>query len=416
MVSSMQMAPPCSDLGFRCSLASELRALQCRAQQAAERGLCPDLPEDHPYVVRSVSSFLGTGFPGADQSIYEELAAAEASVLRARAALRQQTLPKEALQACELDVQNAALKVHAICETSLQSSALAWIHGRVQVSAEELMEDIVARLSQYGGRSETASCAVQPSRAQRRIIECPHSLFLQGRSGTGKTVCIIHRILRARRRFPVAKRLFVTRSSLLCAQVLEQLAVFGSASRDAALLRGSSGGTPVCVTWDELVKALVPEDQPAIQYSGFSSRFWPYLKAPPDLDPLLVWAEFHNRLRSFDATVLHGLEGLGAVSFAEYQEKKTLDSTGGYSLTQEQYCEAVAGEGLSAMGVPLQPQQRREIYRMFLEYLRLKRTYKVSDGTDVAVALRNSGEGARHGEGHRACSKRFCAQCTGHGC
>ena len=184
------------------------------------------------------------GFPGADQSIYEELAAAEASVLRARAALRQQTLPKEALQAlqwvgptlenlsdavnawnaspalkaCELDVQNAALKVHAICETSLQSSALAWIHGRVQVSAEELMEDIVARLSQYGGRSETASCAVQPSRAQRRIIECPHSLFLQGRSGTGKTVCIIHRILRARRRFPVAKRLFVTRSSLLCAQ------------------------------------------------------------------------------------------------------------------------------------------------------------------------------------------------------
>ena len=170
------------------------------------------------------------------------------------------------LKACELDVQNAALKVHAICETSLQSSALAWIHGRVQVSVKELMEDIVARLSQHGGRSETASCAVQPSRAQRRIIECPHSLFLQGRSGTGKTVCIIHRILRARRQFPVAKRLFVTRSSLLCAQagsvqnapaithhhiltspqVLEQLAVFGSTSRDAAVLRGSSGGTPVC--------------------------------------------------------------------------------------------------------------------------------------------------------------------------
>ncbi|CAE7681121.1 Trank1 [Symbiodinium sp. CCMP2592] len=347
--------------------------------------------QDHPYVVRSVSSFLGKSFPGADQSIYEELAAAEASVLRARAALWQQTLPKEALQACELDVQNAALKVHEICETSLQSSALAWIHGRVKVSAKELMEDIVARLSQYGGRSETAPCAVQPSRAQRRIIECPHSLFLQGRSRTGKTICIIHRILRARRQFPAAKRLFVTRSSLLCAQVLEQLTVFGSASRDAALLRGSIGGTPVCVTWDELVKALVPKAQPAIQYSGFSSRFWPSLKAPPDLDPLLVWAEFHNRLRSFDATVLHG-EGLGAVSFAEYQEKKTLDSTGGYSLTQEQYCEAVAGEGLSALGVPLQPQQRREIYRMFLEYLRLKRAYP--DGTDVAVALRNAGEGA----------------------
>ncbi|CAE7859538.1 TRANK1 [Symbiodinium necroappetens] len=46
------------------------------------------------------------------------------------------------------------------------------------------------------------------------------------------------------------------------------------------------------------------------------------------------------------------------------------------------------------MGVPLPPQQRREIYRMFLEYLRLKQTYKVSDGTDVAVALRNAGVGA----------------------
>ncbi|CAE7243261.1 Trank1 [Symbiodinium sp. CCMP2456] len=387
------MAPPCSDQGFRCSLTSELWALQRRAHQAAQRGRCPDLPEDHPYVVRDVSSYLGRGFPGADQAIYEELAAAEASVLRARAALRQ-TVPKEVLQACELDVQNAALKVHAICETSLQSSALAWIHGRVQVSAKELMEDIAARLSQYGDRSGAASCTVQPSRAQRRIIECPHSLFLQGRSGTGKTVCIIHRILRARHQFPFAQRLFVTRSSLLCAQVLEQLAVFGSASRDAALLRGSSGGTPVCVTWDELVEALVPEAKPAIQYSGFLSRFWPSLKPPPDLDPLLVWAEFHNRLRSFDATVVHSLEGLGPVSFAEYQEKKTLDSTGGYSLTQEQYCEAVAGEGLSAMGVPLPPQQRREIYRMFLEYLRFKRTYNVSDGTDVAVALRNAGAGA----------------------
>ena len=173
------------------------------------------------------------------------------------------------LKACELDVQNAALKVHAIRETSLQSSALAWIHGRVQVVAEELMEDLAARLSQYGDRSGAASCTVQPSCAQRRIIEYPHSLFLQGRSGTGKTVCIIHRILRARHQFPFAQRLFVTRSSLLCAQarslrtllpypvapccctspqVLEQLAVFGSASRDAALLHGSSGGTPVC-TW-----------------------------------------------------------------------------------------------------------------------------------------------------------------------
>ena len=49
---------------------------------------------------------------------------------------------------------------------------------------------------------------------------------------------------------------------------------------------------------------------------------------------------------------------------------------------------------------------------MFLEYLRLKQTYKASDGTDVAVALRNAGVGALHGEEQRTCSKRFCAWVT----
>ena len=207
------------------------------------------------------------GFACADPDVYEELAGAEALLLKARATLQQhqREVQTEMLQALWKDVQQASWKSQAICESSLQSSALAWLHGRVQTLSNVMSDEIMALTSQHGGQPP-ASKPVQPSRLQRQIIEFPYSLFLQGRSGTGKTVCIIQRILRRQRRFPNARRLFVTRSSLLCTevcsqnrslrknlnkerlpllwswQVLQQLKTFCSARRASDLLGSNSNG------------------------------------------------------------------------------------------------------------------------------------------------------------------------------
>ncbi|CAJ1360320.1 unnamed protein product [Effrenium voratum] len=313
---------------------------------------------ERAYHVPRVAEFLRSSCP---PDPFEALAAAEQMLTEQK---------EEAL--------DTAARVLQMSEASLPP-ALAWLHSRISALSASLRAQRCQR-----------DTFVEVSRTQRKIIELPGSVFLQGRSGTGKTVCIIQRILHRRRFDPAARCLFITRSSLLCSQVVEELRKSCAVLRSFARL-GPPPGSVVCMTWDELVAALLPSSKSAIQYPTFLAEYWPALRPPLDLEALLVWAEFHNKLRSFNAKPPDALRG--RVSLDDYREKQTLDRAG-LSLTQEQYCQQTT----ASMGVCLRKDQMRDIYRMFLEYLRLKLGKRRWDATDVAAEMRSTLEHALFSE------------------
>lgn len=154
---------------------------------------------------------------------------------------------------------------------------------------------------------------VELSQEQWKAVSCPTSLFLQGRSGTGKTVVLVRRLLHRRREAEAGSnqrmpsQVFVTKSSMLLNEVVGQLDQAGCASLQASW---PPKGT-LCVTWEQLVKLLVqsstgkthlavPARGACVDYQRFLYHYWPKLRARArQLPPLLVWAEFNNRLRSF---------------------------------------------------------------------------------------------------------------------
>ncbi|CAK9005955.1 unnamed protein product [Durusdinium trenchii] len=309
-----------------------------------------------------VSDFLKKFFRASIDPVFQVLAHAESCLLEAL---------DKAHESLE-DVQKAehVAKCLSISESSL-APGLAWLHGRVSTLSRQLRSKKEQPMQ--------TNHVVNLSTTQRQVIEFPHSVFLQGRSGTGKTVCIIQRILHRSRLFPDARRLFITRSSLLCENVADEL------GRSLPLSRHFTRGSKLlCLTWDQLVQGLLPNCPGAIQYSTFLASFWPALKPPAGLDPLLVWAEFHNKLRSFDAKP--PVELHGRVTLDQFRTKQAL-SRAGNCLTLEQYTEQTT----ACIGVPLRKDQLQDIYSMFAAYLQRKMTGgNQLDSTDVAALIRSS--------------------------
>lgn len=211
-----------------------------------------------------------------------------------------------------------------------------------------------------------AGITVKLSLEQWEAVECSSSIFLQGRSGTGKTIVLARRILHRHAEackkqsdanaFP---RLFVTKSTLLVEEVRKLLVHAGlQLSRNRWPPEGL-----VCLTWDQFI-GLVMEDgscrRATVDYTCFLASYWPRLRPKArQLPPQLVWAEFNNRLRSFS--------------------KET--------VKVDDYIK----DDLAAVGIRLSVDDLKLLYELFMEYQRLKKSRRQLDDTDVALRLQELG-------------------------
>lgn len=237
------------------------------------------------------------------------------------------------------DAKAAAAIVNAVHATERRATRAAMsdlksgkveaqqVHGRLSALAAALLlqvgvsfpelrelatepEEDLSDLS--AGRQERASPITKLSQQQAAIATHPSSILLQGRSGTGKTVTILQRMLHRQQQAHTAGRenprqLFVTRSSLLRDEVRDQLE-----SRQARTIPAERRAE--ALTWKEFVSScgnVGPgfarlqrlAGRVVIDYEAFRTSCWPRLRAEGStaahIPPILIWTEFQNQIRSF---------------------------------------------------------------------------------------------------------------------
>lgn len=246
------------------------------------------------------------------------------------------------------------------------------LHARIKSLCAEMDEFLVAAGAEsLRATHNSDGCVVESkskgakvfamSMEQRQAAECPHSVFIQGRSGTGKTLVLVKRILRNYRKSQNACQVFITKSSLLRADVMKELTHAGCENTAVLELARAPGGV-VCLTWEDLVRGLHGRNA-TIDYQRFQETYWPRIKAHANQLPvLLVWAEFNTRLRTFQCASPLG------ISIDEYLK-----------------------DDLAAVGVRLERRDQLALYKAFSEYTRLKKVVDFGghlDDVDVALQLR----------------------------
>lgn len=227
-------------------------------------------------------------------------------------------------------------------------------HTQVSNFCSDLLSRCTALLRLQMRQQDRIAEKVDFSQEQQAAVMHPGSLFLQGRSGTGKTLVLVKR-MHARAKLECRSglaQLYITKSSLLCGEVSRQLAQAGHTVHP---LSECLTGTVVC-TWTQLVEFLIGPKHAAVNFQCFQACYWPCLKpVSRGLSAHLVWCEFCTRLRPFDGA----MEGL---SLPEY-------------LLHD----------VSAYGIEITEVEQKAIHTMFRLYTSLKHKLKQSDDVDIAL-------------------------------
>ncbi|CAE7812585.1 Trank1 [Symbiodinium sp. CCMP2456] len=209
---------------------------------------------------------------------------------------------------------------------------------------------------------------VQLSQEQALVAGCPHSVLVQGRSGTGKTLVLVNRLHQSFvdqcNAGSLPASLFVTKSTLLVEEVSRQLREKGC---DLAEPTWPPSTGIYCLTWKKLVQLAVPHVQEAdISYEVFHDAYVPDIKGECKVPAQILWAEFNTTLRPFGPGMALGLGDVGV-----------------WCLQRDEYLK----EESSAMGVHLDESDRMQIYRCFKQYCKLKKHRQQLDDTDVAALI-----------------------------
>ncbi|CAE7852591.1 TRANK1 [Symbiodinium sp. KB8] len=249
---------------------------------------------------------------------------------------------------------------------------LAKLQGRFQASWKLAGKDEPVA----GSRVLADSELLRLSSEQEEAVAYEHSLFLQGRSGTGKTLVLVQRIIHRRERWASGdakpkSQLFVTKSQLLRDTVVKQLE---SANVPVISAPGHqawpASGKVLCFTWNQLVSHFsMSAAGGCIGFREFEQHIYPQLQRTFNglltLSAKAVWTEFSCSLRPFVHWHWNGL------SLDEYLKMP-----------------------VSGQGVHLTPADRRAIHRAFTEYTVIKERMRRKDEIDVAIALRERIRGA----------------------
>lgn len=260
-------------------------------------------------------------------------------------------------------------------ETARLARAARHLHSYLYGLCSELLGSLRASSASNAAANELADVkhvgedafALELSREQCAAVEHPKTLFLQGRSGTGKTLVLVQRILSQRRKAyeshgagNIPSQMFITKSSMLRDEVSRQLDQAGCKVSNSVRSNGWPRDGVFCVTWDQFVGHLIGQ-RSTIGFRDFMHSFWPALSLSrfKHLHAQLVWTEFNSRLRPFGPKCLSGL------TLSEYLE-----------------------DDLTGFGVRLTHSDQHAIYKMFCKYMQLKGTDgRRLDDVDVAALL-----------------------------
>ncbi|CAK9072948.1 unnamed protein product [Durusdinium trenchii] len=242
--------------------------------------------------------------------------------------------------------------------------ALAELESRFQAARQVEKEEVGTSLPVTGGHTADI---LRLSCEQADAVEHPHSLFLQGRSGTGKTLVLIHRIIGRREKAekegrPMPSQLFVTKSLLLKDSVVQQLSSAGVPVTSVMGSVASPQSGVMCLSWNQLASHFGAGS--AMSFSVFEVQIFPSLQAAcgglSALSAKTVWTEFTCALRPFTGWHWNG------ISLDDYLKNE-----------------------VSGQGVQLTPSNRRAIHRAFSMYTIIKERTGQRDEVDAAMTLRD---------------------------
>ena len=138
-----------------------------------------------------------------------------------------------------------------------------------------------------------------------------------------------------------------------------------------------------CMSWAQLVRRLKgPNDMDKlIDFDTFSGLFYPQLfehvaQPPP---ALLVWAEYFNRIQSFQRLITHQFKPRSSFTTA------TMLGRG------EGWPEYEATE-VSSLGVALSTADKELIFESYIEYCELKHSRGSYDSVDLAMSMIKSAQ------------------------
>lgn len=251
------------------------------------------------------------------------------------------------------------------------------IEANEAVSETRVRMRIVTEMSRHGG-AIPASAQKQIARKgaasahQEALMHVGGPLFIEGRSGTGKTTVVCGRLaLKHRAATETGKcrnQLFVTRSSMLRNEVHRILETTAAVKGERLNAKGNWKG-PVLATWDELLRHICSscgvrfEKLPKmVSFECFCTSVLPQLRHVSALGPHLLWAEFLSRL-----------SGPTTPSLLMYQQQ--------------------SGE-FSATGIRLLPEDIKHILAAFNEYKAYKKRHALVDDADLAAMLVKKMQGA----------------------
>ncbi|CAJ1447712.1 unnamed protein product [Effrenium voratum] len=267
----------------------------------------------------------------------------------------------------KLEASEDVVEEVAAIATSLafaQAIAAPKAVSRLCFSVEQTLAELQSRCqakrqADQADGSLKASDFLQLSWEQKDAVEYPHSLFLQGRSGTGKTLVLVQRIL-LRREEKTPSQLFITKSHLLRDTVVQQLRAAG-----VPVIAGFGPWPPqtavLCLSWNQLASHFGAAAD-CIRFQEFKNYIFPTLRRSCSglsaLSAKLVWTEFTCALRPFARWHWNGLD------LEEYLK-----------------CD------VSGQGVHLTPSDRRAVHRAFSVYTIMKEQASRKDEVDVAMNL-----------------------------
>ena len=144
-------------------------------------------------------------------------------------------------------------------------------------------------------------------------VDCQHSVLVQGRSGTGKTLVLVSRLhcdyMRQRDAGHLPASIFVTKSTLLVKEVSDQLQAKGCDLVEP-VWPPTSG--IYCWTWKQLVQMALPDIKEAdISYDVFNDEYVPHFQDHCLIPAQILWAEFNTTLRPFGPGMVLGLGEVG---------------------------------------------------------------------------------------------------------
>ena len=297
------------------------------------------------------------------------------------------------------DLQVAA--IHNKIDTFLQQEAEQLVSGsreaeRLCSRISSVTVDWLRRIDEFQEHFNNRSAAereavvavvtekaagISLSNEQHTIVEQMGSGLLQGRSGTGKSVVIVERIVahqfrhREINRGHRLRQVFVTRSTMLRESIAQQLGEMGLDNNDC-----------LCLTWNDFVQICKglhanKRPMPEVDFSRFCKHYYPRLfpvrkkqqSLPPP--PLLVWTEYFNQLRSFSHLIQD-----------QFKKRHQLHTARSYQGTNEWTTYANSSE-MSSLGVPLTMTEKEAIYESFSIYATLKHEFGEQDTVDLAMAM-----------------------------